>query len=96
MAITTFNRIQRLVSMIRVKIAKMILIAITTFPLDTEYGAPRKHFLEGKTGFCWDLYTEQPSNNILLQLYAQVQYLLAHFLVTFEEAFYISYFYCYI
>lgn len=73
------------------KIAKMICTCITKFNSLELTEHPWTRFFEGSQGLCWNLELA-PSRQVLMGLYARVIFLPAHFLVTFEEAFYTGFF----
>ena len=48
-------------------------------------------FLEGHKPINWDL-SDMPPNNVIMGLYARLQFMPAHFMLTFEEAFLMGFF----
>ena len=74
-----------------VKIAKMLVTTIQVFENIEQTGHPWTRFFEGTQGLCWNL-AKAPSRQILMGLYARIIFLPAHFMVTFEEAFYTGFF----
>ncbi len=73
------------------KIIDMLTTCIETFPATIETKAPWTRFLEGRKGMCWNLQTT-PTPRILMGIFARVQFLPTHYLVTWEEAFYTGFF----
>ena len=86
-----YKAVPDLACIMLVKMCKMLMAAIETFQNTAATNAPWTHFFEGSQGLCWDLSTA-PEYNILMGLYARVQFLPSHFLLTFEEAFYTGFF----
>lgn len=74
-----------------VKICKMLVTIITSFNNLARSGAHWTTYFEGPNGLAWDL-SMAPSKDILYGLYARCIFLPAHYLVTFEEAFYTGFF----
>lgn len=74
-----------------VKVAKMIVMAITTFHDLEQMGHPWTRFFEGVNGLCKNLQ-KAPPRQVLMGLFARVIFLPSHNLVTFEEAFYTGFF----
>ena len=89
--IELYKAIPDLSCLMLVKICKMLITAISTFQHSAETNAPWTRFFEGSHGLCWDL-SLTPDANILMGLYARIQFLPSHFLLTFEEAFYTGFF----
>lgn len=89
--IQQLNGILDLSCIMLVKIAKMIVTAITTFPDLEQTGHPWTRFFKGVNGLCWNLL-KAPSRQVLMGLYARIIFLPAHYMVTFEEAFYTRFF----
>lgn len=73
------------------KIAKMIITIINAYKDMAQAGAHWTTYFEGPNGLAWDL-SMAPSKEILMGLYARCIFLPAHWLVTFEEAFYTGFF----
>ena len=73
------------------KIARMIVTIITSFNDMAQAGAHWTTYFEGPGGLAWNLQ-EAPSKEILMGLYARCIFLPAHWMVTFEEAFYTGFF----
>ena len=73
------------------KFAKMIVTIITSFNDMAQTGQHWTTYCEGPNGLAWDL-SMAPSKEILMGLYARCIFLPAHWLVTFEEAFYTGFF----
>ena len=73
------------------KIARMIVTIITSVNDMAQAGAQWTTYFKGPDGLAWDLQ-ESPSKEILMGLYARCIFLLAHWMVTFEEAFYTGFF----
>lgn len=69
----------------------MLIACISTFQNTKGIGAPWTQFFEGSCGLCWDL-NSTPTHKVLMGLYSRLQFLPSHFLLTFEEAFYIGFF----
>ena len=69
----------------------MLLAEIRTFQHTAATNAPWTRFFEGSQGLCWDL-SSTPDSNVLMGLYARIQFLPSHFLLTFEECFYTGFF----
>lgn len=86
-----FKGVPDLACIMLVKIAKMIVTAIEQFNDMQQTGHPWTRFFEGMDGLCWNLQLAPPKN-VLMGLYARIIFLPAHFLVTFEEAFYTGFF----
>ena len=73
------------------KIAKMLLATLTAFNPLVASQHPFTQYLEGHNPISWDL-SEMPPPNVIMGLYAQLQFMPAHFMLTFEEAFLTGFF----
>ena len=89
--IELYKAVLDLACLMLVKICKMLITAITTFQNSAATNAPWTRFFEGSQGLCWDLSITL-DYNILMGLYARIQFLPSHFLLTFEECFYTGFF----
>ena len=89
--ISQFQAVPDLACIMLKKIMKLIKVCINTFPEKIAVTAPWTRFLEGRKGLCWDLQTA-PTQECIMGFYARVQFLPSHYMVTWEEAFYTSFF----
>ena len=89
--IELYKAIPDLACLMLVKICKMLLAAIETFQHTAATSAPWTRFFEVSQGLWWDL-SSTPDYNVLMGLYARIQFLPSHFLLTFEECFYTGFF----
>lgn len=87
----TFEGVPDLACQMLIKIADMLLACVIEFHKCIEHKAIWRHFLEGQEMLHWDLH-ERASLNNLMGVYARCQFLKAHHMVTFEEAFVIGFF----
>ena len=74
-----------------VKIAKLLITTIQVFSDIEQTGHPWTRFFEETQGLCWNLL-KAPTRQVLMGLYSRISFLPAHFMVTFEEAFYTGFF----
>ena len=73
------------------KIAKMLIATITIFNPLIAFQHPFTRFLEGHNPINWDL-PKMPPQNVIMGLYARLQIMPAHFMLTFKEAFLTGFF----
>ena len=73
------------------KIMKMIIAALTAYNPLIETQLLFTRFLKGHNAIRWDL-SKLPSLNIIMGLYARLQFMPAHFMLTFKEAFHTKFF----
>ena len=73
------------------KIAKMPIATLTAFNPLIASQHPFTCFLEGHNPISWDL-SNMPTNNVIMGLYAHLQFMSAHFMLTFKEAFLTGFF----
>ena len=69
----------------------MLMATIEVFQHTAATNAPWTRFFEGSQGLCWDL-SQAPDQKILMGLFARLQFLPSHFMLTFEEAFHTGFF----
>ena len=74
-----------------IKIIEMLIDCIEIFPASIKMNAPWTRFLEGKQGLCWDLQAA-PSPPVLMGIFSRLQFLPAHYMLTWEESFYTGFF----
>lgn len=74
-----------------VKIAMLLVTIIQVFSDIKQTGHPWTRFFEGTQGLSWNLL-KAPNRQVLMGIYSRVIFLPAHFMVTFEEAFYTGFF----
>ena len=86
-----YRAVPDLACIMLVKMCKMLIAAIKVFQHTVATNAPWTRFFEGIQGLCWDL-SQAPDSNILMGLYARIQFLPSHFMLSFEEAFYTGFF----
>ena len=73
------------------KIMKMLIAALTAYNPLVETQLPFTRFLEGHNAISWDL-SKFPPPNVIMDLYARLQFMPTHFMLTFKEAFHTNFF----
>lgn len=73
------------------KICRMLIATIEVFQHTAGTKTPWTRFFEGSQGLYWDL-SGAPDYKILMGLFARLQLLPSHFVLTFEEAFHTGFF----
>ena len=73
------------------KIMKMLIATLTAYNPLIETQLPFTRFLKGHDAISWDL-SKLPPPNVIMGLYARLQFMPAHFMLTFKEAFHIGFF----
>ena len=69
----------------------MLIATLTAFKPLIASQHPFTRFLEGHIPISWNL-SDMPPNNVIMGLYARLQFMPAQFMLTFEEAFLTGFF----
>ena len=89
--VNQFKGVPDLACMMLTKICKMLIACIEDFHNSIHTRAPWTRFLEGRTGLSWNLQLA-PTPNVLMGLFARLQFMPSHHMQTFEDAFYTGFF----
>ena len=74
-----------------IQIANLIIACIKEFHDSIHTRAPWTRFLEGRKGLSWNLQT-MPDPQVIMGMYACIQFMPGHYLHIFEDAFYTGFF----